>query len=212
MCLRMTFRERPKKPARFCNRYLSSSVMDPEAGALGNSVAFSAAIDALDAVSLIEAFEGRTPHVTAFDAKIDMRRGEQLAFLRRVKAPRRIRAGRTARLRVTVQRVRGGRITKTHRVRIPSGVKAGRRTLTLRGFRESSPDEELLEIILGEDFGNGGGANGPASLDDLIESIRSLGRWDGVQLRKGGARRRAFRDEDLVITGRAQTRVRVVRR
>ncbi|MGH2949758.1 MAG: hypothetical protein ACRDPC_26450, partial [Solirubrobacteraceae bacterium] len=212
MCLRMTFRERPKEPARFCNRYLSSAVMDPEAGALGNAVAFSAAIDALDAVSLVETFEGRTPHVIGFDAKMDMRRGERLAFLRRVRAPRRIRAGRTVPLRVTVQRVRGGRITRTHRVRIPRGIKPGRRTLTLRGFQESSPDEELLEILLGEDLGTEGGDNGPASLDDLIESIRSLERWDGVQLRMGGKRRRAFLDEDLIITGRAGTRVRIVRR
>jgi hypothetical protein len=212
MCLGIAFRERPKKPARFCNRYLSSAIMDPEAGALGNAVAFSAAIDALDAVSLIEAFEGRTPHVRRLHATVELRRGERLAFLRRVRAPRRVRPGQTVRLRITAQRIRGGRITRSYRVRIPRGVRPGRRTLTLAGFEEDSPDEELLEILLGEDFGSGGDDDGPASLDDLIASIRALGRWDGVQVRLAGERRRAFRDADLLITGRARTRVRVVRR
>jgi hypothetical protein len=212
MCLRITFRERPRRPARFCNRYLSSAIMDPEAGILGNAVAFSAAIDALDALTLIETYEGRTPHVARLDAHVDVQRGERLAFLRRVKAPKRVRPGRTMRLRVTVQRVRGGRITRTYPVRIPRGIRPGRLALRLSGFQESSPDEELLEILLGEDLGEEEGANGPASLDDLTSSIRGLGRWDGVQLRIGGTRRRAFRDDNLVITGRAETRVRVVKR
>jgi hypothetical protein len=211
MCLGIAFRERPRKPARFCNRYLSSAIMDPEAGALGNAVAFSAAIDALDAVSLIEAFEGRTPHVTRLHATVDVQRGERLAFLRRVRAPRRVRAGQTVRLRVTAQRIRGGRITRNYRVRIPRGVRPGTRPLTLAGIEEDSPDEELLEILLGEDFGSDGEDEGPASLDDLIASIRALGRWDGVQVRIGGKRRRAFRDADMLITGRTRTLVRVVR-
>ena len=211
MCLRIAFRERPKHRARFCNRYLSSEILDPEAGALGNGVAFSAAVDTLDAISLIETFEGRTPHVAHLDAQIELQRGQRLAFLRRVKAPKRVRAGREVKLRVTVQRVRGGRITRRYRVRIPGGVEPGRRTLTLAGFRESSPDEDLLEILLGEDLGSEDEASGPATLDDLIGSIQALGRWDGVQLRMAGRKRRAFRDDNLLITGRAETRVRVVR-
>ena len=119
MCLRITFRERPKHPARFCNRYLSSAILAPDAGPLGNQVAFSAAIDSLDAISLIEAYEGRTPHVTNVSANINMRRGEQLAFLRSVKAPKRVRAGQRVRLRVKMQRVRGGNLTRSYRVRIP---------------------------------------------------------------------------------------------
>jgi hypothetical protein len=212
MCLRIVFRERPKRPARFCNRYVSSSILGGGSGPLGNSVAFSAAIDALDAITLIETYEGRTPHVTRVGAQIEMRRGERLAFLRRVKAPKRVRAGQTVRLRVTVQRVRGGKVTKTHRVRIPRGIRPGRRTLTLRGNRQSSPDDELLEIILGEDLEEDEGRSGPASLDALIASIRALGRWDGVQMRLAGRRRRAFRDDDLLITGRADTRIRIVGR
>jgi hypothetical protein len=211
MCLRITFRERPKNPARFCNRYLSAAILDSEAGALGNEVAFAAAIDTLDAISLIEAYEGRTPQVSDVEAKVDVRRGQQLAFLRKIEAPRRVRPGSRVTLRVTMQRIRGGRLTRSYRVRIPRSMKPGRRTLTLRGFQDSSPDEDLLEILLGEDFGEEQ-PNGPARLGDLIDSIAALGRWDGVQLRMGKARRRAFRDDDLVIAGRAEARVRVTGR
>lgn len=211
MCLRITFRERPKHAARFCNRYLSSTILAPDAGPLGNAVAFSAALDTLDAISLIEAYEGRTPHVAKVSANVDMRRGEQLAFLRKVKAPKRVRPGQRVRLRVTVQRVRDGNLTRTYRVRIPRHLKPGRRTLKLLGFEQSSPDEALLELLLGDD-GGGEPAHGPARLSDLIDGIESLGRWDGVRMKIRSHVNRAFKDDDLVITGRAQTRVRVVKR
>jgi hypothetical protein len=211
MCLRITFRERPRNAARFCNRYLSSTILAPDAGPLGNAVAFSAALDTLDAISLIEAYEGRTPHVTKVSANVDMRRGEQLAFLRKVKAPKRVRPGQRVRLRVTVQRVRDGNLTRTYRVRIPRGIKPGRRTLKLLGFEQSSPDEALLELLLGDEEGDEP-SNGPARLSDLIDGIESLGRWDGVRMKVRSRVNRAFKDDDLVITGRTQTRVRVVKR
>jgi hypothetical protein len=90
-------------------------------------------------------------------------------------------------------------------------VKPGRRTLKLIGFRQASPDDELLELLLGEDGGEEP-PGGPARLSDLIAGIESLGRWDGVRVGVQGHKKRAFKDGDLVITGRAQTRVRVVRR
>jgi hypothetical protein len=211
MCLRITFRERADNPARFCNRYLSSTILAPDAGALGNAVAFSAALDTLDAITLIEAYEGKTPHVTKVSANVDTRRGEQLAFLRKIKAPKRVRPGQHVRLRVTMQRVRDGNLTRTYRVRIPGGLKPGRRTLKLIGFQQSSPDEALLELLLGDESGEEP-EDGPARLSDLIDEIESLGRWDGVRMRMKGDTRRAFKDDDLVITGRAQTRVRVVKR
>jgi hypothetical protein len=211
MCLRITFRERPNKPARFCNRYLSSTVLAPDAGALGNSVAFSAALDTLDAISLIETYEGRTPHVAKVGADIKMRRGEQLAFLRRIKAPTRVHPGQRIRVRVTMQRVRDGNLTRTYRVRVPKHMKPGRRVLALRGFQQSSPDDALLELLLGDSTGDAP-QSGPARLSDLISEIHALGVWDGVRMHMAGHRKRAFKDADLVITGRAQTAMRVVRR
>jgi len=208
MCLRITFAERPKRPAKFCNRYLSSSLFDPFLGPLGNPIAFSAAMDAQTAFSMIDIYEGRPPHVSNVESDVDIRRGERLAFLRRIRAPRRVKPGRMATLRVTMQRLRGGNLTKRYRVRIPRGLKPGRRTLKLNGFREDSIDEDLLAILFGfEDDEEE--APGPARLNDLIEMIGALGRWDGVELRLGGRERRAFRDKDLVITGEARTKVRI---
>jgi hypothetical protein len=211
MCLRITFRERPGRAARFCNRYLSSAILSPDAGPLGNQVAFSAAIDALDAITLIEAYEGPTPHVAKLAADIELRRGEQLAFLRGVKAPRRVRPGQRVRVRVRIQRIRGHTISRSYRVRIPRGVRPGRRVLKLRGFEQPSPDDALFELLLGDDTGMEP-AHGPARLSALIDSIDALRRWDGVRLKVGSRGARAFKDDQIAIGGRAQTHVRVLRR
>jgi hypothetical protein len=41
--------------------------------------------------------------------------------------------------------------------------------------------------------------------------VSSIGRFDGVTLHTGRASRRAFRDDDLRISGHAEVTVRVVR-
>jgi hypothetical protein len=209
MCMSVVFRERPRRPARFCNRYLSSTLQD--GGPFGSTVAGEAAADVAHAVGLIESYEGRAPHVRRVSARLELERGERLAIMRSVKAPRRVRPGQIARLRVTLQRVRGGRVTRTYRVRIPRGIRAGRRPLMLVGAREELSDEELLELLLGGDIEEVEPSRGPASLDGLISAIGSLRRWDGVRLRLGSARGRAFRDERLLISGRVATIVRVAR-
>lgn len=209
MCMTIRLRERPKRPARFCNRYLSSTIFDPMAGALSNPIAFPAAFDVSDAIALVEAFEGRTPHVTSLRARVDLKRGERLALLRGVDAPRRVRRGKKVTLRVKLQRIRGATFTKRYRVRIPR-VKPGRRTLRLSGFEESRDESDLLEALLGADPEDELD-DGPASLNDLIDEIEGLRRWDGVELRLGSKSGRAFLDPDQVITGSARTTVRVVR-
>jgi hypothetical protein len=98
-------------------------------------------------------------------------------------------------------------------VNLPGGLKAGRRTLVLRGFEQEMSEEDILAILFGLDTGEGdGGGEGPARLNDLIESISTLGNWDGVKLRMGGKTKRAFKDDDMLIVGRAETSVRVRRR
>jgi hypothetical protein len=214
MCLRITFAERPKKPARFCNRYVSSGIFDPFLGPLGNPIAFNAAMDASSAFSLIEIFQGPTPHVSNVHAEIETRRGERVAFLRKVKAPKRVKSGqKSVRLTVTMQRLRGHNFTKHFRVNLPGGLKPGRRTLKLTGFEQQSSEEDILALLFGTDGGDEDGEqDGPARLNDLIESVSGLGHWDGVELHMGGKSKRAFKDDDMVIVGRAATTVRVRRR
>ena len=87
------------------------------------------------------------------------------------------------------------------------------RTLRLRGFEQESSEEDILAILFGLDpDGEEGSSDGPARLNDLIESISGLGHWDGVELRMGGSPKRAFKDDDMLIVGRADTSVRVRRR
>jgi hypothetical protein len=213
MCLRITFAEKPKRPARYCNRYVSSTIFDPFSGPIGNPIAFNAAMDASSAFSLIELFAGPAPHVSNVHAEVELQRGERVAFLRSVKAPRRARSGQAVTLRVTMQRLRGGTFTKRYRVNLPGGLKGGRKTLRLAGAEQESEDEDLLAIIFGlEEEGDGDTRRGPARLGDLIESISSLGVWDGVELRMGGTTKRAFRDDDMLVIGRATTSVRIRRR
>ena len=147
--------------------------------------------------------------MTSLRARVDLRRGERLAFLRGVDAPRRVRPGQRVTLKVKLQRIRGATFTKRFRVRIPR-VKPGRRTLRLSGFEETSDEEDLLEILLGGEDEDAL-SDGPARLNDLIDEIEGLSRWDGVELRVGRQSRRAFVDRDQIITGDARTTVRVVR-
>jgi hypothetical protein len=211
MCLRITFAERPNRPAKFCNRYVSGAIFDPFLGPLGNPIAFNAAMDASGAFSLIEAFQGPTPHVAKVHSEIELRRGERVAFLRKVRAPKRVRPGQRVTLKVTMQRLRGTNFTKRYRVTIPGGIKGGKRTLRLSGFESEMEDEDILAILFGLDVDGEEPVDGPARLNDLIETISSLGRWDGVHMRVAGKSKRGFKDDDIVIVGTAETRVRVKR-
>jgi hypothetical protein len=209
MCLTVTFREL-KRHARFCNRYVSSTTADAQDFSGGNAVAVSAALDALDAFGLVDSYQGRPPHITKVSAKLDLRRGEHVADLRSVKAPRAVHRGQRVRLRVALRKLRGPRLTRHYTVRIPRGIRPGRHRLALRssGGSGGGSDELFSDILISD----GSDANsGPGSLRELVEAIRGLGRQDGVDLRVGGETVRGFADDDLLITGRASTTVRVRR-
>jgi hypothetical protein len=203
MCLRIAFRERTA-PARFCNRYASTSIAGD---GTGSGVALGAALDALDALGLVDTYEGRPPHVTSVRATVRERRGERLASLRSIRAPKVVRRGREVRLRVRLQRVRGAAFTRTLRVRVPKHVRPGRRSLVLSGADQPlEGDDAFIELLVG-----GGAPKAPATLDELVSAIEGIGRHDGVTGRIGGRSFPAFRDAQLLVTGRASTRLRVRR-
>ncbi len=216
VCLQITLRER-KRPLRLCNRYVSAlAPSDPEAGA--NIVAAGGASDALSALTEIDQFKPRPLHVTEFAARVKLRRGLRQAFIRKVELPRRVRPGRRVRARMHLQVVRGPRITRTFRLRIPSGLRRGPRALTFLGRDVDDPDSDLFGalvdtiIIGGDDEEDGTGREGARTLEQLAARVKDLERYDGVRLRAGGVRTRAYRDADLRISGRATTTVRVVRK
>jgi hypothetical protein len=210
LCVQITFAGR-ERPARFCNRYISATGGEAGLGELGGTVANLAANDVFEAIAAIDAYNGKPPRITEVAARLALRRGEQRAFLRSVRAPRTVSPGSTVHLRATLRQARGDRLTRTYRVRIPADAGPGRRTLTLLGTDADSADFGLItEIVLGED-GVPTGEEGPRSLDELMQDIRALERWDGVTLRLGGASAQAFRDDRLRVSGRASVRVRVTR-
>jgi hypothetical protein len=212
MCLSISFRE-IKRHARFCNRYVSSSTADAQDFAGGNSVAVNAALDALDAFGLIDDYEGRPPHMTRVTAHLDLSRGEQVADLLGVRAPHRVHPGQRVHVHVKLRKLRGPRITRTYTVRIPRGVHRGRHRLSLRGSGDAGGSADTLFADLLLDDGSGGsGSSGPKTLKGLVSAIHDMARYDGVTGRVGNHRFHAFRDDDLLITGRASAKIRVVGR
>jgi len=211
-CTQITL-SRLAKPVRYCNRYVSAFPADEDFVGTANTVAARVSSDLYQALAAIDDYQGTPPKVKEIAVRMDIRRGEQRAFLRSVRLPRRVKPGQEVRARVTLRKVRGGTITRRYPLRIPSGLARGKRTLTFFGADVDVADDGLLgAIIISDEEYDGAGEEGPRSLRALASDIRAVRRWDGVRVRGGFGRRRAFRDDDLRISGRASASVRVVGR
>ena len=215
VCVRIALRER-KRPLRFCNRYTSAiAPSDTEAGE--NIVAAGAASDALTALTELDDFKQRRLHVTEFAARVKLRRGLRQAFIRSVTMPRRVRRGQRVRVRLNLQVVRGPRITRSFRLRIPGSVRSGRRRLAFTGRDVDDPESDLFGALLetitigGDEEDDGAGDPGARSIEAVARRVRDVARYDGVTVRLGGRRVRAYRDADLRISGRGAATVRVRR-
>jgi len=211
VCAQITI-EGLKRPARFCNRYVSAFPADPDFVGTANTVAARASSDVFDALSAIDDYQGRPPRIGELAVRIDIRRGEQRAFLRSVRLPRRVHPGQRVKARVRLRRVRGGVFTRTYRLRIPSGLRRGVRALHFAGVDADVAEDGLLGAIIIGDVADGSGDPGPRNLHALARQIDRKRRWDGVHMYAGGERLRAFRDRALRISGRATARVKVLRR
>jgi hypothetical protein len=216
-CVRIALRER-RRPLRFCNRYVSATASSgSDTDTAENIVAAGAAGDALDALSQIDAFTRRKLHVTEFAARVKLSRGLRQAFIRSVTLPRVVHRGRRARARLNLQVVRGPRITRSFRLRIPNALQPGRRRLLFSGQDVDDPNSDVFGALVdtitigGDSSGPGAGDPGAPSLDALAAGVRAIERYDGVALRVRGMRTRAYRDPDIRISGRASRVVRVRR-
>jgi hypothetical protein len=213
MCARIRLAEL-KRPLRFCNRYVSTAQEQADDGSLGSAVTTRAAGDLAAALASVDAYTGRPPRITGVSVLLELRRGADQAFLRHISAPARVRPGQRVRLRVTLERLRGSEFKRSYDVRIPAGLHAGKLKLRLTGHDADSGDSGLgTTIIIGDSSGSdGGGDPGPGSLAELADQIGGMSAYDGVTLRMGAERARAFRDAGFRISGRADATVRVVRR
>jgi hypothetical protein len=213
MCARLVLRER-SKALRFCNRYVTG---EPDMTGTGNAIAGLAANDLLTALGMIDGYKVADLEVREVSARVKLQRGMRQAFMRSISLPSRVRPGQRVRARVSLQVVRGPRLTRTYSVRLPSGLHRGSRRLTFVGTDADSGEAafgDAITLILDDSEGEGespGGDPGPTSVSQLAEQIEALGRYDGVGLRNGEDTVAAFRDEELRLSGRVRTTVRVVR-
>jgi hypothetical protein len=219
MCLRIALREL-RKPVRICNRYVSGAAVPEENGAT-NMIALGAASDTLQALSMIDDYKVSDLHVDELSARLKLRRGQRQAFMRSVSLPRRVRPGQVVRVRLSLQAVRGPRLTRSFKLRIPRSIRPGHHQFSFRGKDVDDPDSDLFgglvtTITIGdEDEETPTGDLGARSVEELAAGIRSIARYDGVSLRVAGGRgsvERAYRDPEMRISGRAAATVRILRR
>ncbi|MBE2318837.1 hypothetical protein DVA67_022870 [Solirubrobacter sp. CPCC 204708] len=212
MCARITIQQ-IGKPVRFCNRYVSVSAAQADDGTTLNAVLSGASNDLATAISAIDAYTGTPPNVTGVNVLMKVRRGADQAFIRSVKLPARVRPGQRVRVRVSLQRVRGGTLTRSYTMRIPSDAARGTQRLRFVGQDADQGEDGFTTIIIGdEDERDEGGDPGPRSLRELEAQIKAIGRFDGVTVRAGrGSRVEAFRDDEFRISGTADASTRVVR-
>ena len=140
-----------------------------------------AANDLGGALATIDAYTGKPPTVTGVNVLLKVHRGADQAFIRDVSLPARVRPGQRVRARVALQRVRGDRLTRTYTLRIPGSLRRGNQRLRFVGTDADQGESAFTTILLGdEEEENEGGDPGPATLEELAESVRATQRWDGV--------------------------------
>lgn len=212
MCARIAIKALAK-PVRFCNRYVSTSAAQSDDGTSLNAVLSGASNDLATAVSAIDAYTGTPPQVTGINVLLKVRRGADQAFMRSVKLPARVRPGQRVRVRVSLQRVRGGTFTRTYTLRIPADAPRGNQRVRFVGQDADQGEDGFTTIIIGDDDERDeGGDPGPRTLRELEASIKGLARFDGVTARVGrGSRIQAFRDDAFRISGTADATTRVIR-
>ncbi len=215
-CFTIAFAE-ADEPAGFCNRYVSDVA---DAFGAGNVVAGAASSDLLSALALVDSFKAREVHVTGVDVDVRIARGQQQAFLRRVRLPRRGRAGRKVDATLVLRHVRGRREVRKVRLRLPSDVRPGRRRVVFTGVDVDFPEGDFFDLFDSDfEFGSSGGELGPPNVRSLLDQIDGLQRYDGVFVRRPGGDpedfdpgQRSYRDPDLRISGRARATIRIKRR
>ena len=215
MCLRVELAEMPKG-ARVCNRYVFGGLFASEPGFAVNLASGLAASDVVEVMSLIDAYRFGDLRVTGITANLDLMRGADQAFMRKLRLPRTARRGREVTAKIDIVHVGGRRQTLTQRFRIPSGARRGRHELTLTGTDSDDGAGDIFgaitTLIIGDEGEPSGGDPGPRSIKELRRAIRRVERWDGVRLRldrRRGRGVRAFRREDVRLSGRVRAQIRI---
>jgi hypothetical protein len=206
-CFTIGLRE-ASKPVRFCNRYVSD-IADPLSG---NTVAGAASTDLYSALSLVDFFRDAPVHVTSVTGSIEISRGQDQAFLRKVKLPRKAKSGAKVTATLVLRHVRGAREVRNVTVQLPHNLRPGRHKLVFEGPDTDFSGGDLFEffdIFLDDEDET----QGPTTVKQLAKAMDSTGRYDGVTVKRAGRRKstQAYRAGDLRITGRVKTAIRITK-
>ena len=200
MCAHFRVREL-RRPMGFCNPYFSVD---------------DAVNDLSQAGGMVDFFDLAPMHVQRVAVSIRARSGVKQDVLVRARGPRRARKGSRIRVRLTVQRRRGGSHRITVPVRVPRLLKPGRHRLTLRGGGGGLSEEELIEeliLLLEGELGGGGGSSEPRTVRQLARRIHALRSRPGIYARFGRGPARLVRASSAVsYEGRVRLRLRVTPR
>ena len=185
-CYAITFKQR-KKPARFCNRYVTD-VADP-LGA-GNVVAAAAGADLLSAIALVDAYKASELQVTGVEANLKIQRGQRQAYLQRVRAaaPRARRAhgaGARSRCATSAGRLERRKVRAAAARRPAAGQPARRLHRRGRRLRRGRPRGAVRHLRPGvRPRQPRRRPRARATCASSSAQIEGLARYDGVSARR----------------------------
>ncbi len=206
-CFTIALRE-VSKPVHFCNRYVSD-LADPFSG---NSIAGAASSDLFSALSLVDVFRDAPVHVTNVEGTIEISRGQDQAFLRKVELPKRARSGSKVTATLVLRHVRGQRETRKVTLQLPRDLRPGKRKLVFDGPDTDFSGGDLFDFF-GIDFGSEEEPAGPKTAKGLAKAMAATSRYDGLTAKLVGRPKtvQSYRASDLRVTGRVKTAIRIVR-
>jgi hypothetical protein len=198
VCVRFRVREL-RKPMGFCNPYFDS---------------FSPLGDIGTAATLVDSFDLPPLHVRGAAVSMELGRGFASDVVTDAEVRGRVRAGSSARVRVSLRRRGGGRRTIDVDVPVPAGMRPGRRTLVLEGNGLASPEDEIIDVF--DDLLFGGyspsGGREPRTPRQLARAIAGLRRPLGIEAHfRHRDPRVVLRSNDVRFEGRVRVSVRVAR-
>jgi hypothetical protein len=219
MCLWIYLRETPA-PLKLCDRYVGTGVPG-DSGSAPPELASAASADVTSAFGVLERVNFASLQVTRVVAHLYATRGLAEGEIVGARAPFRVRAGRTVRIRLLVRVYRGPLKTVAVRIRIPAGAH-GPLTATVGGPETTAPQPpgaasgglsaSLTAALSGTTPPVAPNEPPIESLDELQLAVAQIPTYDGLYLSLAGhGTRRMYRDPALLITGRTQVAFDVTR-
>jgi hypothetical protein len=188
-----------RKPFGVCNPYFDG---------------FSAYAGVAQVTSMVDSFDLAPLDIGSVRTRIAVQRGYEDDVVVGASAPRRVRAGSTIPVRVSLRRRGGGSRSVGVKVPVPRDIRPGARTLVIAGNGAGGYGEEHLLEIVGELIGFEEVADssaGPRTVPQLVGAVRDLRRPLGIEARwRRREPRVVLASNEVRYGGRARLRLQVV--